>query len=93
MRFNEFPGLESQIYTVGNEQEYHFKVLFNILEKLDIADASKNYHFAYGYVYNEEGIKIEDLENHIQTQGSLKGFWGPTKNEETQENAKSWRKW
>ena len=30
------------------------------------------------YVHNEEGLKIEELEHHIQTQGSLKGFWGPT---------------
>lgn len=54
---NDFHA-DKYIFVVGQEQEYHFKVLFNILEKLDIADASKNYHFAYGYVYNEEGKKF-----------------------------------
>ncbi len=49
---------DKYIFVVGQEQEYHFKVLFNILDKLSIADASKNYHFAYGYVYNEEGKKF-----------------------------------
>ena len=31
LRFRDFPKIEGQVYTVGNEQEYHFKVLFLIL--------------------------------------------------------------
>jgi len=49
-RFKEFPGLSQQIYTVGNEQEYHFKVLFLILEKLGFEWAKENYHLSYGMV-------------------------------------------
>ena len=33
-RYNDFPDLSGMIYTVGNEQDYHFKVLFLILKKL-----------------------------------------------------------
>lgn len=36
-RFEQFPGLKRMIYTVGNEQDYHFKVLFLILKKLGYA--------------------------------------------------------
>ena len=36
MRFDDYPGLNQLIYTVGNEQEYHFKVLFLILKKLGL---------------------------------------------------------
>lgn len=37
LRFRDFPNIEGQVYTVGNEQEYHFKVLFLILSKLGYA--------------------------------------------------------
>lgn len=50
LRFREFPNIEGQIYTVGNEQEYHFKVLFLILEKLGYTWAKKCYHLSYGMV-------------------------------------------
>lgn len=49
-RFRDFPGLSQQIYTVGNEQEYHFKVLFLILAKLGFDWAEENYHLSYGMV-------------------------------------------
>lgn len=50
LRFRDFPNIEGQVYTVGNEQEYHFKVLFLILEKLGYAWAKKCYHLSYGMV-------------------------------------------
>jgi arginyl-tRNA synthetase len=50
LRFRDFPAIEGQIYTVGNEQEYHFKVLFLVLEKLGYAWARKCYHLSYGMV-------------------------------------------
>ncbi len=50
LRFRDFPNIEGQIYTVGNEQEYHFKVLFLILKKLGYAWAEKCYHLSYGMV-------------------------------------------
>ena len=37
-------------YTVGNEQDYHFKVLFLILEKLGYSWAKSCYHLSYGMV-------------------------------------------
>jgi arginyl-tRNA synthetase len=40
-RFEEYPGLSKLIYTVGNEQDYHFKVLFIILKKLGFAWADE----------------------------------------------------
>lgn len=50
LRFRDFPNIEGQIYTVGNEQEYHFKVLFIILGKLGYEWAKKCYHLSYGMV-------------------------------------------
>lgn len=50
LRFRDFPKIEGQIYTVGNEQEYHFKVLFLILGKLGYEWARKCYHLSYGMV-------------------------------------------
>jgi len=42
--------MDRSIYVVGNEQEYHFKVLFHILEKLGKPYASGLYHLSYGMV-------------------------------------------
>ena len=49
-RFEEFPGLSRMIYTVGNEQDYHFKVLFLILKKLGFPWADELHHLSYGMV-------------------------------------------
>lgn len=50
MRFDDYPNLSQLIYTVGNEQEYHFKVLFLILKKLGYSWAEACYHLSYGMV-------------------------------------------
>jgi arginyl-tRNA synthetase len=50
LRYRDFPKIEQQIYTVGNEQEYHFKVLFIILAKLGYDWAQNCYHLSYGMV-------------------------------------------
>jgi arginyl-tRNA synthetase len=50
LRFKDFPKIVGQIYTVGNEQEYHFKVLFLILSKLGYEWAKHCYHLSYGMV-------------------------------------------
>ncbi|GAB3330564.1 arginine--tRNA ligase [Marivirga atlantica] len=50
LRYQDFPKIEQQIYTVGNEQEYHFKVLFMILDKLGYSWAKSCYHLSYGMV-------------------------------------------
>lgn len=64
LRFREFPDLESQIYTVGNEQEYHFKVLFKILKHLGFKQADKCFHLSYGMVELPEG-KMKSREGTV----------------------------
>jgi arginyl-tRNA synthetase len=49
-RFKDFKDLSYLIYTVGNEQDYHFKVLFAILDKLGYTWAKDCYHLSYGMV-------------------------------------------
>ncbi|MEL7268687.1 MAG: arginine--tRNA ligase [Bacteroidota bacterium] len=49
-RVTDFPDIVGMVYTVGNEQDYHFKVLFLILKRLGYAWAEKLYHLSYGMV-------------------------------------------
>jgi arginyl-tRNA synthetase len=49
-RFNDYPNLDGIVYTVGNEQDYHFKVLFLILKKLGFKWAENCFHLSYGMV-------------------------------------------
>lgn len=63
-RFKEFPELNSLIYTVGNEQDYHFKVLFLILEKLGYKQAKDCYHLSYGMVELPHG-KMKSREGTV----------------------------
>jgi arginyl-tRNA synthetase len=63
-RFKEFPELNQLIYTVGNEQDYHFKVLFLILQKLGYAWAKECYHLSYGMVELPEG-KMKSREGTV----------------------------
>lgn len=48
-RYRDF-GIDGMIYTVGNEQDYHFKVLFILLTKLGHRWAENLYHLSYGMV-------------------------------------------
>jgi len=48
-RYEDF-GIDGMIYTVGNEQDHHFKVLFAILKKLGYTWAENLYHLSYGMV-------------------------------------------
>ncbi|MBL7842166.1 MAG: arginine--tRNA ligase [Cyclobacteriaceae bacterium] len=64
LRFRDFPKIEGQIYTVGNEQEYHFKVLFLILGKLGYEWAKKCYHLSYGMVDLPSG-KMKSREGTV----------------------------
>ncbi|MFZ4105569.1 arginine--tRNA ligase [Flavobacterium sp.] len=49
-RVKDFPDVGGMVYTVGNEQDYHFKVLFLILKKLGFDWAANLYHLSYGMV-------------------------------------------
>jgi arginyl-tRNA synthetase len=62
-RFKEY-DLKSLIYTVGNEQDYHFKVLFLILKKLGYEWADQLYHLSYGMVDLPEG-KMKSREGTV----------------------------
>lgn len=64
LRYKEYPELTKMIYTVGNEQDYHFKVLFLILGKLGYAWAKECYHLSYGMVELPEG-KMKSREGTV----------------------------
>lgn len=49
-RVTDYPDITGMVYTVGNEQDYHFKVLFLILKKLGYEWAENLYHLSYGMV-------------------------------------------
>jgi arginyl-tRNA synthetase len=49
-RLTDYPDVSGVIYTVGNEQDYHFKVLFLILEKMGYSWAKNCSHLSYGMV-------------------------------------------
>lgn len=57
-------GFKKMIYTVGNEQDYHFKVLFLILKKLGYAWADECFHLSYGMVELPEG-KMKSREGTV----------------------------
>lgn len=62
-RFNEF-HLDSHVYVVGNEQDYHFQVLKLILSKLGFDWAKRIYHLSYGMVELPEG-KMKSREGTV----------------------------
>ncbi len=64
LRFEDYPDTAAQIYTVGNEQEYHFKVLFKILAKLGWAQSDACHHLSYGMVELPEG-KMKSREGTV----------------------------
>ena len=63
-RFSDYPSLSGMVYTVGNEQDYHFKVLFLILEKLGYAWAKNCFHLSYGMVDLPSG-KMKSREGTV----------------------------
>lgn len=63
-RFNDYPDLTGIIYTVGNEQDYHFKVLFLILDKLGYSWAKSCFHLSYGMVDLPSG-KMKSREGTV----------------------------
>jgi len=63
-RYKDYPSLNGMIYTVGNEQDYHFKVLFLILKKLGYTWANNCYHLSYGMVDLPSG-KMKSREGTV----------------------------
>ncbi len=63
-RAKDFTDLNGMVYTVGNEQDYHFKVLFLILKKLGYNWADQLYHLSYGMVDLPSG-KMKSREGTV----------------------------
>ena len=63
-RVKDFPDVGGMVYTVGNEQDYHFKVLFLILKKLGFDWADSLYHLSYGMVELPSG-KMKSREGTV----------------------------
>lgn len=63
LKFDEYK-LDKSIYVVGNEQEYHFKVLFEIMERLGLVKKEKLNHLSYGMVNLPEG-KMKSREGTV----------------------------
>jgi arginyl-tRNA synthetase len=62
-RYKDFP-FDQMIYVVGSEQQYHFKVLFTLLDKLGFPWAKNLYHLSYGMVNLPEG-KMKSREGTV----------------------------
>tara|TARA_B100001057_G_scaffold500125_1_gene613660 strand:- start:27 stop:1796 length:1770 start_codon:yes stop_codon:yes gene_type:complete len=63
-RIYDYSNVKGMIYTVGNEQDYHFKVLFKILKKLGYDWADNLYHLSYGMVDLPSG-KMKSREGTV----------------------------
>ena len=63
-RVKDFPDVGGMVYTVGNEQDYHFKVLFLILKKLGFDWAESLFHLSYGMVELPSG-KMKSREGTV----------------------------
>jgi arginyl-tRNA synthetase len=63
MKYDDF-SMDESIYVVGNEQDYHFKVLFLILDKLGKSWAKGLYHLSYGMVDLPSG-KMKSREGTV----------------------------
>ncbi len=63
-RVRDYPDVNGMVYTVGNEQDYHFKVLFLILKKLGFHWAENLFHLSYGMVDLPSG-KMKSREGTV----------------------------
>ena len=63
-RFLDYPNISGMVYTVGNEQDYHFKVLFLILKKLGYKWSKNLFHLSYGMVDLPSG-KMKSREGTV----------------------------
>ncbi|MEY4274199.1 MAG: Arginine--tRNA ligase [Bacteroidota bacterium] len=63
LKYEDF-GAKRSVYVVGNEQDYHFEVLFHILRKLNKDFSEGNYHLSYGMVDLPSG-KMKSREGTV----------------------------
>ncbi|MBL4585779.1 MAG: arginine--tRNA ligase [Flavobacteriales bacterium] len=86
-RYNDWPALNQLIYTVGNEQDYHFKVLFLILKKLGFTWAENCYHLSYGMVDLPSG-KMKSREGTVVDADDLMDEMVATAKQQSEEKGK-----
>ena len=86
-RSNDFTDVNGMVYTVGNEQDYHFKVLFLILKKLGYSWAEQLHHLSYGMVDLPEG-KMKSREGTVVDADDLMHEMSETAKEISQELGK-----
>ena len=87
LRHNDF-GAERLIYVVGNEQDYHFKVLKLILGKLGFSWSDKVYHLSYGMVELPNG-KMKSREGTVVDADDLIDEMERTAEEMSREHGKN----
>jgi arginyl-tRNA synthetase len=63
LKYEDF-GAKRSVYVVGNEQDYHFEVLFHIVKKLNKPFSEGNYHLSYGMVDLPSG-KMKSREGTV----------------------------
>ena len=63
LRYQDYP-IDKMVYVVGNEQEYHFKVLSLLLDKLGFPFGKELVHFSYGMVELPNG-KMKSREGTV----------------------------
>ncbi|MFN8672737.1 MAG: arginine--tRNA ligase [Candidatus Sericytochromatia bacterium] len=63
LKFKDF-NLDKAVWVVGSEQEYHFQVLFKIMELLGLTNSESCYHLSYGMIYLPEG-KMKSREGKV----------------------------
>ena len=86
-RSKDFPDVNGMVYTVGNEQDYHFKVLFLILQKLGYSWAKQLFHLSYGMVDLPSG-KMKSREGTVVDADDLMDEMTNTAREISQELGK-----
>lgn len=87
LKFEDF-GAKKSIYVVGNEQDYHFEVLFNILKKLNKPYSHGNFHLSYGMVDLPTG-KMKSREGTVVDADDLMAEMVQTAKERTMELGKT----
>lgn len=86
LKYDDFK-MDKSIYVVGNEQDYHFKVLFLILQKLGKSWANGLYHLSYGMVDLPSG-KMKSREGTVVDADELMEDMIRTAQERTEELGK-----
>ncbi|HYK77478.1 MAG TPA: arginine--tRNA ligase [Daejeonella sp.] len=86
LKYNDYK-MDESIYVVGNEQDYHFKVLFLILDKLGKTWAKGLYHLSYGMVDLPSG-KMKSREGTVVDADDLMDEMVNTARQRTEELGK-----